>query len=66
MSQIHNMPKKTLAIDSDMIDVALDDLNKLILRLDKNPKKTRKEKNKFNYSIRYPFKLSLRASNKSS
>ena len=37
--------KKTLAIDSDMIDVALDDLNNLILRLDKNPKKTRKEQN---------------------
>jgi len=39
------MSKKTLAVDSDMIDLALDDLNKLILRLDKNPKKTRKEQN---------------------
>lgn len=39
------MSKKTLAVDSDMIDLALDDLTKLILRLDKNPKKTRKEQN---------------------
>lgn len=28
-----------------MIDLALDELTKLILRLDKNPKKTRKEQN---------------------
>ena len=39
------MSKKTLAVDSDMIDLALNDLTKLILRLDKNPKKTRKEQN---------------------
>ena len=39
------MSKKTLAVDSDMIDLALDDLTKLILWLDKNPKKTRKEQN---------------------
>jgi hypothetical protein len=39
------MSKKTLAVDSDMIDLALDDLTKLILRLDNNPKKTRKEQN---------------------
>ena len=39
------MSKKTLAVDSDMIDRALDELAKLILRLDKNPKKTRKEQN---------------------
>jgi len=45
MSEIHNMSKKTLAVDSDMIDLALDDLTKLILRLDNNPKKTRKEQN---------------------
>jgi hypothetical protein len=37
--------KKTLGVDSDMIDLGLDDLNKLILRLDNNPKKTRKEQN---------------------
>jgi len=36
------MSRKTLAVDSDMIDRALDELAKLILRLDKNPKKTRK------------------------
>ena len=39
------MSRKTLAVDSDMIDRALDELAKLILRLDKNPKKTRKEQN---------------------
>ena len=44
MSEIHKTSKKTLAINSDMIDLALD-LNKLILRLKKNPKKTRKEQN---------------------
>jgi hypothetical protein len=39
------MSRKTLAVDSDMIDQALDELSKLILRLGKNPKKTRKEQN---------------------
>ncbi|MGV8107652.1 MAG: hypothetical protein ACP5OH_07770 [Nitrososphaerota archaeon] len=39
------MSKKTLAVDSDMIDLALSNLNKLILRLEKNPKKTRKDQN---------------------
>ena len=39
------MSKKTLAVDSDMIDLALGDLTKLMLRLDNNPKKTRKEQN---------------------
>lgn len=37
--------KKTLAVDSDMIDLATDELSKLILRLEKNPKKTKKEQN---------------------
>ena len=39
------MSKKTLAVDSNMIDLAVSNLNKLILRLEKNPKKTRKEQN---------------------
>ena len=39
------MSKKTLSVDSDMIDRATDELAKLILRLNKNPKKTRKEEN---------------------
>ena len=39
------MSKKTLSVDSDKIDLALDELTKLMLRLDKNPKKTRKEQN---------------------
>jgi len=39
------MSRKTLAVDSDMIDQTLDELTKLMLRLDKNPKKTRKEQN---------------------
>ena len=40
-----DMSKKTLAVDSNMIDLAVSNLNKLILRLEKNPKKTRKEQN---------------------
>jgi hypothetical protein len=40
-----NMSNKTLAVDAHMIDLALDDLTKLILKLDKNAKKTRKEQN---------------------
>ena len=39
------MSRKTLAVDSDTIDKAIDELAKLMLRLDKNPKKTRKELN---------------------
>jgi hypothetical protein len=39
------MSKKTLSVDSDMIDQAIDELAKLMLRLDKNQKKTRKEQN---------------------
>jgi hypothetical protein len=39
------MSRKTLEVDSDMIDQALEGLAKLILYLDKNPKKTRKEQN---------------------
>ncbi len=39
------MSKKTLAVDSKMIDLAVDELSKLMVRLDKNPKKTRKEQN---------------------
>jgi hypothetical protein len=40
-----DMSRKTLEVDSDMIDKAVDELDKLILRLDKNPEKTRKEQN---------------------
>lgn len=39
------MSRKTIEVDSDMIDKALEELAKLILRLDENTKKTRKEKN---------------------
>ena len=39
------MSRKTIEVDSDMIDKTLEDLAKLILRLDENAKKTRKEKN---------------------
>jgi succinate dehydrogenase/fumarate reductase-like Fe-S protein len=38
------MSRKTI-VDSDMIDRTLEELAKLIIRLDKNPKKTRKEQN---------------------
>jgi len=39
------MSKKTIPVDSDMIDLAVDELSKLMVRLDKNPKKTRKDQN---------------------
>jgi hypothetical protein len=39
------MSKKTIEVDSDMIDRTLEELGKLKLRLDENPKKTRKERN---------------------
>jgi hypothetical protein len=39
------MARKTIEVDSDMIDQSLEELSKLIIRLDKNPKKTRKEQN---------------------
>ena len=39
------MPKKTIEVDSKMLDLAVDELSKLMVRLDKNPKKTRKEQN---------------------
>ena len=39
------MSRKTIEVDSDMIDKTLEDLAKLILRLDENTKKTRKERN---------------------
>jgi hypothetical protein len=37
------MSKKTIAVDSKMIDLAVDELSKLMDRLDKNAKKTRKD-----------------------
>jgi len=39
------MSRKTIEVDSDMIDRSLEELAKLILRLYENPKKTRKEQN---------------------
>jgi hypothetical protein len=39
------MSKKTIAIDSKMIDLSIDELSKLMVHLDKNPKKTRKDRN---------------------
>jgi hypothetical protein len=39
------MSRKTLEVDCDMVDQALEELAKLVLHLDKNPKKTRKEQN---------------------
>jgi len=37
--------KKTIEVDSDMFDSSLEELAKLILRLEKDPKRTRKEQN---------------------
>ena len=39
------MSKKTLEVDSKMIDLAVDELSKLMDRLNKKPKKTRKDQN---------------------
>ena len=39
------MPKKTIQVDSKMIDLAVDELSKLMVHLDNNPKKTRKDRN---------------------
>jgi acetylornithine deacetylase/succinyl-diaminopimelate desuccinylase-like protein len=39
------MTKKTIEVDSDMIDQSLEELSKLINRLSENPKKTRKDQN---------------------
>lgn len=39
------MSKKTIEVDSDKIDRAVNELSKLKLRLDNNPKKSRKELN---------------------
>ena len=39
------MSRKTIEVDSDMIDHSLEELSKLIIRLDNNPKKTRKDQN---------------------
>jgi len=39
------MSRKTIEVDSEMIDKTLEDLAKLILRLNENTKKARKEKN---------------------
>ena len=39
------MARKTIEVDSDMIDQSLEELSKLIIRLDNNPKKTRKDQN---------------------
>jgi hypothetical protein len=39
------MSRKTIEVDSDMIDQSLEELAKLILCLTENPKKTRKEQN---------------------
>jgi hypothetical protein len=37
--------KKTIEVDSKMIDLAFDELTKIILRLEKSPKISRKEQN---------------------
>ena len=39
------MPRKTIEVNSDMIDHSLEELSKLIIRLENNPKKTRKDQN---------------------
>jgi len=42
---LNKTSRKTVEVDVDIIDRSTDELAKLILRLDTNPKKTRKEHN---------------------
>ena len=42
------MSRKTIEVDSDMIDHSLEELSKLMIRLDNNPNKTRKDRNTIN------------------
>ena len=37
--------KRTIEVDSDMMDHSLEELSKLIIWIDSNPKKTRKDQN---------------------
>ena len=39
------MARKTIEVDSDMIDKSFEELSKLMIRLEENPKKTRKDRN---------------------
>ena len=39
------MSRKTIEVDSDMIDHSLEELSKLMIQLDNNPTKTRKDRN---------------------
>ena len=39
------MRRKTIEVDSDMIDRSQDELSKLIIRLENNPKISRKDRN---------------------
>ena len=39
------MSRKTIEVDFDIIDRTVEELAKLILRLEKNPKQTREEQN---------------------
>ncbi len=39
------MSRKNLTVDSEMIDYSVDELSKLIIRLEKNPKISRKDRN---------------------
>ncbi|HKU82766.1 MAG TPA: hypothetical protein VJP58_01885 [Candidatus Nitrosocosmicus sp.] len=39
------MPRRTIEVDIDMIDHSTEELAKLIVRLEKSPKITRKERN---------------------
>lgn len=42
---LNKMSKKTIEVDSDMIDRSTDELGKLIVRIEKYPNITRRERN---------------------
>lgn len=56
------MSRKTIEEDSNMIDRTLEELAKLILRFDKNPHKTRKEKNTIKKIQRFGVRYMIRSS----
>jgi hypothetical protein len=58
------MSRKTVEVDSDMIDQSLEELSKLIIRLDKNPKKRGRSKTRLRkfkiLGIRYRIRSYMR------
>lgn len=58
------MSRKTIEVDSGMIDLAIDELSKLVLRLDKNPKNPGRKRTRLRkfkrFGIQYKIKYFMR------